>query len=102
RTSGEYFFACLMTPISQELESPANPGRFTITHDERSRNPQAGEPIAIRERVQRQRDPGFSCQSEDGIHLGCVRNGEVDPRQALSIDLLYDVEDILAVQAVRD
>src|SRR5690606_37673169 len=28
RTSGEYFFACLMTPISQELESPANPGRF--------------------------------------------------------------------------
>src|SRR5690606_34788297 len=29
RTSGEYFFACLMTPISQELESPANPGRFT-------------------------------------------------------------------------
>src|SRR5690606_17680828 len=29
RTSGEYFFACLMTPISQELESPANPGRFS-------------------------------------------------------------------------
>src|SRR5690606_32403069 len=25
RTSGEYFFACLMTPISQRLESPANP-----------------------------------------------------------------------------
>src|SRR5690606_27968722 len=31
RTSGEYFFACLMTPISQELEPPANPGRFTAT-----------------------------------------------------------------------
>src|SRR5690606_38121371 len=30
RTSGEYFFACLMTPISQELESPANPGRFKV------------------------------------------------------------------------
>src|SRR5690606_13287478 len=28
RTSGEYFFACLMTPISQRLEPPANPGRF--------------------------------------------------------------------------
>src|SRR5690606_20380708 len=25
----EYFFACLMTPISQRLEPPANPGRFT-------------------------------------------------------------------------
>src|SRR5690606_18218303 len=30
RTSGEYFFACLMTPISQRLEPPANPGRFMI------------------------------------------------------------------------
>src|SRR5690606_9308103 len=30
RTSGEYFFACLMTPISQRLEPPANPGRFSF------------------------------------------------------------------------
>src|SRR5690606_25336737 len=29
RTSGEYFFALVMTPISQRLEPPANPGRFT-------------------------------------------------------------------------
>ena len=28
RTSGEYFFASLTTPISQRLEPPANPGRF--------------------------------------------------------------------------
>src|SRR5690606_30668821 len=28
RTSGEYFFALVMTPISQRLEPPANPGRF--------------------------------------------------------------------------
>src|SRR5690606_7568209 len=27
-TSGEYFFALVMTPISQRLEPPANPGRF--------------------------------------------------------------------------
>src|SRR5690606_16998031 len=29
RTSGEYFFALVMTPISQRLEPPANPGRFS-------------------------------------------------------------------------
>jgi hypothetical protein len=28
RTSGEYLLALLMTPSSQRLESPANPGRF--------------------------------------------------------------------------
>jgi class 3 adenylate cyclase len=28
RTSGEYLLVVFMTPSSQELESPANPGRF--------------------------------------------------------------------------
>ena len=30
RTSGEYFFVLFMTPSSQRLESPANPGRFNF------------------------------------------------------------------------
>jgi hypothetical protein len=28
--SGEYFVVVFMTPSSQELESPGNPGRFTL------------------------------------------------------------------------
>ena len=35
RTSGEYLFALLITPSSQEIESPVNPGRFMLSHGQR-------------------------------------------------------------------
>jgi len=34
RTSGEYCFACFMTPCSQGLESPGIPGRFRLLRHE--------------------------------------------------------------------
>ncbi len=36
RTSGEYLFVLFMTPSSQVLESPTNPGRFRIETSTRS------------------------------------------------------------------
>src|SRR5690606_33216458 len=42
RTSGEYFFALVMTPISQRLEPPANPGRFNLVLEVRPRGARTG------------------------------------------------------------
>src|SRR5690606_12896588 len=85
RTSGEYFFACLMTPISQELESPANPGRFTgetwLTLDElpragARRMPQAALEAEVAAYAERHRG-----ERDEAGHALVVRNGRARPRK---------------------
>src|SRR5690606_20843671 len=56
RTSGEYFFACFMTPISLRLESPANPGRFNHRIH-----------VLVAQHFLGPRPPGFEVNHKNGI-----------------------------------